>query len=212
MYYEEYFGIPGRSAQAEAGGTLLFWWGKKSEFGNSKWMKACPSRHSIHYRFCYYLSTDHTSQAYAEYQYELNVSNKRFLLRVGNDDQTFIHTDRFRSAAVDLNLYVNKNDYLLGYAFGLKLWHGDSTKQLYLNRTQTYDFKPIYGGNYSLGLLYGSFTYNCFKISIGYDSDRIRTFFQNGMHTIMDNGMVPTVNRDDRVYIDFSLFGNNGQY
>lgn len=212
VYYEEYFGIPGRSISTESGSTLLIGWGKKSEFGNSKWLRVSPNRHSIHYRFSYYYSTDQTSQAYAEYQYELNISNKSFLLRVGNDDETFIHADRFRSAAVDLNLYVNKSDYLLGYSFGLKLWHGDYTKQLYLNRTQTYDFDNIFGGEYSLGLLYGSLIFNCFKFSIGYDSDRIRTFFQNGMHKIMDNGMVPGVRRDDRVYIDFSIFGNNGQY
>jgi len=212
MYYEEYFGIPGRSLSAETGSTLLIGWGKKTEFGNSKWMRVSPYRHSIHYRFSYYLTTDQTSQAYAEYQYELNVSNKSFLLRVGNDDETFIRTDRFRSAAVDFNVYVNKSECLLGYSFGLKLWHGDYTKQLYLNKTQTYDFEHIFGGEYSLGLLYGSFVYNCFKFSIGYDSDRIRTFFQNGMHKIMNNGMVPRVRRDDRVYIELSLFGNSGQY
>jgi hypothetical protein len=71
MLYEEYFGLPGRSNLVEPGGTGLIGWGKKSYFGKSKWIRVSPYRHSIHYRFSYYLSTDKTSQAYAEYQYEL---------------------------------------------------------------------------------------------------------------------------------------------
>lgn len=212
MFYEEYIGFPERSGMAEAGGTFLIGWGKRSNFGDSKWIRISPYRHSIHYRFCYYYSTDKTSQAYAEYQYVLNFSNKSFIIRVGNDDETFIPTDRFRSAAVDLNLYINKTDYLIGYSFGLKLWHGDYTDQLYLNRNQTYDFNGISGGEYSLGLLFGTLTFNCFKFSVGYDSDKVRTFFQNGMHKIMNNGMTPDVKRDDRIYFSFTLFENNGQW
>lgn len=212
MCYEEYFGLPGRLASVETGGRLSFGWGKSSNFGKSKWIRVSPYRHSIHYRCNYYFSTDQTSQIYAEYQYELNISNISFILREGNDDQAFTHTDKFRSAAVDLNLYINKTNYLLGYAFGIKLWHGDYTEQLYLNHNQTYDFNNIVGGEYTLGLLYGSLTFNCFKISIGYDSDRIRTFFQNKIHKIVNNGMVPDVKRDNRIYFDLSIFGNNGQW
>jgi hypothetical protein len=142
----------------------------------------------------------------------LNVSKYIVILDVGNDDQSFTKTDRFRSAAVDISLYKNRGTSLIGYSIGMKLWHGDYSSQLYLNRKQTYILKGTYGGDYSLGLLYFSFIYNCFKISLGYDSDKIRTTFQNNMHQIMNNGMVPEVSRSNRIYMELALFGNNSQY
>lgn len=75
-----------------------------------------------------------------------------------------------------------------------------------------YNFNTIKGGDHTLGLLYGSFTFNFFKLSLGYDSDKIRTYFQNGMHKIMNNDMVPRIGRNDKIYFDITLFGNNGQW
>lgn len=211
-YYLDKFGIPGTSYEISPGSMVSIDWGKPSKFGKSKWMRSCPVRHRIGYRYSYFIASDKTSQAYAEYLYEFNISNNKIVLDVGNDDLTFLKTDRFRSAAVDISIFTNKIDYLIGYSVGMKLWHGDYSKQLYLSRTQSYVLEGTYGGNYTLGLLYLSIVYNCFRFSLGYDSEKIRMYFQNGMHKIMNNGMVPHVDRADRMYLEFSIFSNSGQY
>lgn len=212
MLYEEYFGLPGRVASIEPSGTIAIIWGKPCNFGNSKWIKPRPFRHTLSYRASYYLSSDNTSQGYAEFRYELNLANKLIALGIGNDDLTFLHTDMFRSAAVDLSLSIEKGSNIFGGAFGIKLWHGDYTDQLYLTRDETYDFESILGGDYTVGLFFISFHYNYLKASVGYDADRIRTCLQNGMHKIMNNGMTPSVKRNDRLFLELTLFGNNGQF
>jgi hypothetical protein len=211
-YFETNFGIPGRSLVFEPGGTFAIGFGSPSSFGPSKWLRGGPTRFALRYRYSYYFASDSTSQLYGEYRVEVNLSRYKFILGVGNDDLAFSHTDKFRSAAVDLTLYKNGTDYTAGASIGMKLWTGDFTSQLYLNRNQRYTFEGIYGGNYTLGLLYGSFIYNCYRLSIGIDSDGIRTFFQNGMHKIVDNGLTPDVKRIDRMFFQVSLFGNNDQY
>jgi len=209
--YLSNFGMPGRSALLETGGKMMVGLGKPSEFGDSKWLRTSPYRHTLAKRYTYYFATDGTSQPYAHYSYELNIGNKYFIFRIGNDAYA-IKRDGFRSSAGDLTVYINKMNYLLGVSLGFKLWHGDYSEQCYLNPGQVYDFSHIVGGDYTLGLIYASFSYNCFGIKIGYDSDKIRVTLQNMVHRAMKNGLVPDVDRSDRLFIELSLFGNSGQY
>lgn len=209
--YLSNFGMPGRSAQLETGGALMVGWGKPPEFGASKWLPASPYRHTFAKRYTYYFTTDGTSQPYADFSYQVNISNKIFIFRVGNDAYA-VKRDGFRSSAGDVTAYINRTDCLLGFSAGFKLWHGDYSDQCYLNRGQVYDFTDIVGGDHTLGLVYVSFRYNAFGISVGYDSDKIRTALQNTVHWIMYNGAVPDVNRGDKIFIELSIFGNHGQY
>lgn len=205
------FGMPGHSAVLETGGSLMIGWGKPSAFGDSKWLRSGPYRHTFVKRYTYYFATDGTSQPYAHYNYQFNISNKIIIFRIGNDAYA-VKRDGFRSSAGDISIYINKNTNLLGLSLGFKLWHGDYSDQCYLNRGQIYDFSDIVGGNYTLGLIYATFRYNAFGVSLGYDSDKIRVALQNMVHWAMYNGAVPAVDRHDKIFIEFSLFGNSGQY
>ena len=209
--YLSNFGMPGSSALLETGGALMIGWGKDSEFGDSKWLKVSPYRHAISKRYTYYFATDGTSQPFAQYIYELNISNMMIVINFGNDAYAATR-DGFRSAAGELELYVNRSDHLLGFSFGYKIWHGDYTEQIFNNSELYYDFSTIVGGDYSLGLLFASFRYNALGVSIGYDSDKIRVLLQNAVHRAMNINLVPDVDRADKVFIEFSLFGNSGLY
>jgi hypothetical protein len=209
--YMRNFGMPGPSAVLESGSTLTIGWGKASEFGDSPWLRPGPYRHSFSHRYAYYLATDGTSQPYADFSYELNFSNKYFIFRMGNDGYSAVR-DGFRSAAADITAYINQTDCLLGFSLGFKLWHGDYSEQCYLTRERTYDFSNIVGKDHTLGLIYASFSYNYFTVSLGYDSDKVRVALQNWVHELQNNGMVPAVQRADRIFIELSLFGNRKQY
>ncbi|MDX9780409.1 MAG: polymorphic toxin type 23 domain-containing protein [Candidatus Neomarinimicrobiota bacterium] len=209
--YLSNFGLPGPSGVLETGGTLRIGWGKASEFGESPWLRPGPYRHAFASRYSYYFATDGTTQPYADFRYELNISNKYFIFRMGNDGYAAVR-DGFRSAAGDITVYINKTDDLFGFSTGFKLWHGDYSEQCYLSRGQIYDFSHIAGKDHTLGLIYASFSCNRFEISLGCDSDRIRVFLQNTVHTIQNNGRVPAVDRADKIFIELSLCGNSGQY
>jgi len=209
--YLSNFGIPGSSLLLETGGTVMIGWGKPSDFGDSKWFRPGPYRHSIAKRYTYYTSTDGTSQPFAQYIYALTIANAVIALNFGNDAYAATR-DGFRSAAGEINLYMNKSDRLLGVSLGYKLWHGDYTDQIFSNPGPYYDFSSIVGGEYTLGLLFASFRYNAIDISIGYDSDAVRVLLHNPVHRAMNISLVPDVERADRVFIEFSLFGNSGLY
>lgn len=209
--YLRNFGMPGPSAVLESGGTLTVGWGKASKFGDSPWLRPGPYRHAFSNRYAYYLATDGTSQPYADFSYELNISNKYFIFRMGNDGYAAVR-DGFRSATADITAYINRPNYLLGFSFGFKLWHGDYSEQCYLTRERTYDFSHIAGKDHTLGLLYASFSYNYLTVSLGYDSDKIRVALQNWVHGLQNNGMVPAVQRADKIFIELSLSGNRRQY
>lgn len=206
-----YFGLPGASGILETGGTLMLGWGRNSEFGESKYLRVNPYRHSFAKRYTYYFATDGTSQPFAQYIYTFNISNKMIILNFGNDAYAALR-DGFRSAAGEVELYVNMSDYLLAFSFGYKIWHGDYSEQIYTNPGPYYDFTTIIGGEHTLGLLFARFRYNALGISIGYDSDKIRVMLQNAVHSAMGINLVPDVDRADRIFIELSLFSNSGLY
>ncbi len=209
--YLSNFGLPGSSVLLETGSKIMLGWGKPSEFGDSKWLNPSPYRHTFAKRYTYYFASDGTSQPFAHYSYSLNVSNKMIIVDIGNDAYA-ITRDGFRTAAGEIRLYVNKADRLLGFSLGYKLWHGDYTEQCLGNPGPTYDFTHIVGGDYTLGLIFASFSYNRLGISFGYDSDKVRVFLQNAVHRAMNISLVPSVDRKDKIFIEFSLFGNSGLY
>ena len=205
------FGLPGSSLLLETGGMVMIGWGNASEFGESKWLDPGPYRHTLAKRYTYYFASDGTSQPFAQYIYALNIANTMIMVNFGNDAYA-VTRDGFRSAAGEIELYINKPDHLLGVTLGYKIWHGDYSEQIFIDPGPYYDFSSIVGGDYTLGLLFASFRYNAFEISIGYDSDEIRVLLQNAVHRAMNINLVPDVERADRVFIELSLFGNSGLY
>ncbi len=209
--YLSHFGLPGYSAILETGGTIMLGWGQDSEFGDSKWLEERPFRYSFAKRYTYYFDTDGTSQPFAQYIYTWNFSNKLLVINFGNDAYA-AYRDGFRSAAGEVSIYVNQDEYLWGLTLGYKIWHGDYSAQISRGSHLYYDFSDIFGGDYTLGLLFATIKYNAFEMSIGYDADAIRVLLQNAVHKAMNINLVPDVDRPDRIFIEFSLFGNSGLY
>ena len=209
--YLSHFGLPGSSAILETGGTLMLGWGRDSQFGDSKWLQASPLRQSLAKRYTYYFDTDGTSQPFAQFIYTWNFSNKLLVINFGNDAYA-AHRDGFRSAAGEAGVYVNHDGDIHGLSMGYKIWHGDYSAQISRGSHMYYDFSNIVGGDYTLGLLFATYKYNAYELSIGYDADAIRVMLQNAVHSAMNINLVPDVDRPDRIFIEFSLFGNWGLY
>ena len=218
MAYATYYGIPGTSVQLQAGGALSVCFGPKSPALANPWTVVPLCMHTITYYLSYYLSSDGTSQPYGGIGYQLNLGSLLFFLRLDDDDAFLLPEDKFRTTKGLAGFRYHDATSLYGIDLGFILWTGDlntnafSTLILSGADVRNLSYSLGYGGAYSHGIITLCFVYDFLQISIGYDSDKIRDYIQNGWHYLYNRPHVPLLSRSDRLYLQFSLFNAEHAY
>lgn len=210
MLNESYFGIPGQSAQANIGGHITFSFAGNSDFTQSPWRIREQGRHNVGFYVSRYFSTDGTSQWYGGFTASFNFKNDSYRFTFDNDDTHWamlindFKTDKFRTGKLELEYLHHTDTELYGASISCLLWTGD-TSPIVDNTTD-------YGADYSHGIIGFSYIYNAFKLTIGYDSEAIREFVQNGWHSLKGLGSVPLVDRADRLFLQIQIFPDYYNY
>jgi hypothetical protein len=68
------------------------------------------------------------------------------------------------------------------------------------------------GAGYSAGIIYVGFRLGYLRLELGWDSEQIRDLLQNGTHYLIDDGIVPLVDRPDRPYVLFTIYPDGDLY
>lgn len=221
-------GIPGPSISVESGLHYIYSFGKKEYFDYLKNPAFVKSKtHNLGFTINSYLTTDGTSQFTGTLYYEHLREN--WLLGIEFENDVFIPiNDKYRTAALefrygyrckglhkrqttsaiadnetsnaDLSSHLLSSSSWLIFATGILLWTGERrVSREQFNRDAIIPL--FYGREYSHGIVYVSVSFKDVKIALGYDSDQIRSAVQNGVHYLIHDGQIPSIDREDRWYV-----------
>jgi hypothetical protein len=189
------------------GADVALEFGRAERSAPSPWPDYRPRRAlCARYEWIAYLDTTGTSQslglielAYADADHSIGLAMENDLFGL----RRYPH-DEYRTAAFEL-AYATRSGSLpfaLVFALGLKLWTGSTWGEPRLSYPEAYSMVWNADARYrSAGLLYLGLGLGTLRIELGWDSEAIRGYFQNGAHVLIDDGIVPLVNRADRPYI-----------
>ncbi|MDR3680638.1 MAG: polymorphic toxin type 23 domain-containing protein [Flavipsychrobacter sp.] len=208
-YFLSYLGIPGSSYTLEQQITCSY------NFGRAEISKfRCNKLYAnvLSYYYIGYFSTDNTSQLSGGMKYQHNNSKYEFNFVIEDDFLAFFELDQYRTFAFELNKKEIDKKNIVGLGAGLIFWTGTTVGLGFLHRNQTYNLTRQYGGLYSNGIAYLKVYYNNLSLSIGYDSEGIRSTLQNSFHNLIDDGKIPALNRGGRFFLQLSYWDLGSLY
>jgi len=200
------------------GVDLALEFGRAVPSAPSPWPDFAPRRAlSARYEWIAYLDTMGTSQSVGLIELAYSGPDGSLGLAMENDLfglRLYPH-DEYRTTAVEL-AYATRPAGLplaLVFALGLKLWTGSTWGEARLSYPEAYSMDWNADARYrSAGLLYLGLGLGPLRIELGWDSESIRDLFQNGVHLLINDGVVPLVDRADRPYIALKLHPNGDLY
>lgn len=207
-----YWGIPVSSFSGEGQMRVILAFGKKTTFPSRPDLAPSLRAHTLSYYLSAYATTDRTSQLSGGISYSATWGAGAIDFIFENDLIAFLGRDEYRTAAVALRYRLNYREHLLGIGATILLWTGTTTGLESLDRGEFYDMSGQYGANYSHGLLSLDLLYDSWRLSIGYDSDSIRTAVQGAIHDLINQGRIPAVDRADRFFIQLGLLDLRNLY
>ncbi|HET7839726.1 MAG TPA: polymorphic toxin type 23 domain-containing protein, partial [Rectinemataceae bacterium] len=167
----------------------------------------------IRYEWICYRDSWGTSQLGGRLEFVWQTGSGSLGLAFHNDLFGLLVRDEYRTAALELASGFRALGADCSASVGMRLWTGSTWGQGRLHWGQSYamTLHPP-GAGYSAGILYAGFRWGMVRLELGWDSEGIRDFIQNGTHRIIDDGKVPLVDRAARPYIALSLFPDGGLY
>jgi hypothetical protein len=205
-YSARALGIPGESVGADAGLGVAVSIGGERLVSDVYLGREHRRAHTLTYAFLGYLSTDGTSQLSGVIGYESAHRNGAvFALEFENDFLAFQRRDRFRTFALRTRYHRSGGGGVVGIGGSLILWTGTTEGLGYLNRGDTYDLSNQYGGSHSHGILALDLYRGPLRLSVGVDAESVRTAVQNNFHNLIDDGAIPALDRNARVYLNLSF-------
>jgi hypothetical protein len=200
------------------GSDLVLGLGRTERLAPQPWPDFKPRRAlSARYEWIAYLDTMSTSQSVGLVEFVYSRGDSSFGLAVENDLfglRRYPH-DEYRTAAVEL-VYAHgagPQPFACSVALGLKLWTGSTWGEGSLPCTEAYSMScNPEAAKYSAGVLYVGFGFDSLRVEVGWDSEAIRDFFQNGVHLLLNEGIVPLVNRADKPYIAVKIHPDGDLY
>ncbi len=203
-------GIPGERHTLFLSGALGFSWGALGTLPNYR-IPLGRRRHNIIYQYGYYLDSINTSSATGSLSYYYSRRDFIIGLIFENDALAFMGRDEYRTFGTEISsLFRLDDEQTIGAGIGLTIWTGSALDGTIINddrslthnrRGVIFDISDTYGGAYSHGILFVSFYYNSFRVSIGWDSETIRDIFQNGFHYVINVPNIVTSAKNDRFFI-----------
>jgi len=201
-----YWGIPVSTVSGEGQIRFVLAFGRKTYRRTRPDLLPSLRAHTLSYYSSWYLTTDGTSQLSGGVSYNLAWAANVFDVIIENDFLAWRRRDEYRTGALSLRYRVVAGGRALGVGCTLLLWTGTTTGLGRLDRNEVYDLSAQRGGKYSHGVLSLDLLYDAWRLSLGYDSDRIRSAVQDRLHELIDDGRIPRVDRADRIFVQLGLF------
>jgi hypothetical protein len=200
------------------GADVAFELGRAVPSAPSPWPDFAPRRAlSARYEWIAYLDTMGTSQSVGLIELTYSGPDGSLGLAMENDLfglRRYPH-DEYRTTAAEL-AYATRPaglPFVLVIALGLKLWTGSTWGESRLSYPEAYSMAWNADARYrSAGLLYLGLGLGPLRLELGWDSESIRDLFQNGVHLLIDDGVVPLVDRADRPYLAVKFHPNGDLY
>ncbi|PAP78377.1 polymorphic toxin type 23 domain-containing protein [Rubrivirga marina] len=206
-------GLPGSSVGAEAALGLSYGFGPRRAYRGAELHRARPRAHTLSYTLLLYLDTDHTSQLSGAVRYRFAGEASSFDVTFENDALAQQLLDRYRTFALRVRYVRHDADVLRGVGLRTVVWIGTTEGLGRLNRDETYDLSGQYGGAYAHGILAADLYWGDLTLSLGVDSEGIRSTLQNSFHYLIDDGQIPRLaGRRPRLVVRVALNEGDGLY
>ena len=203
-HYERNLGIEGRSQTARFYLLASLGTGKRQKHFRGYEFFSHPASRNLSFKYISYLSTDGTGQNSGLLSYSFVSGRSLWKISYENDWFSFLSTDQYRTTAVDITYLRKGTSRIYGGAIGFKLWTGE-TSGLPTYTDKQFPMAGQYGSQYSHGIFYLSAVWEYLKISLGYDSEKIRDAIQNSYHKMIKKGQILQLDRDDKIYFQLSV-------
>ncbi len=217
--YRSYLNVPGAATVISFGGGVSIGIGSIVN-GPVPWSRPCTSRsHQIWYDCKVYYDNRGTSQPSGRIGYLYRANS--FSIGAAFEDDIFVFQgkDKFRTGAFEIASSFRNPfgplvpDYLdvpLRISAGVKVWTGAGP---FYRLSSNPSVKIRSPGPSPAGILYGGLALGPVGIQIGWDSDQIRSFFQNNIHRLVNNPIFSVDDADKgRLFVGFTLFSNGDLY
>jgi len=201
----KYWGIPGSSLSGEGQLRLVLAFGKKLRRPTRPDLLPPLRTHTLSYYLSGYASTDETSQLSGGISYCVAWGVDAVDVILENDFLAWRLRDEYRTGALAVRYRTAARGASIGVGATLLLWTGTTAGLGLLHRGEVYELSEQHGGAYSVGLVSLDFLYDAWRISVGYDSDSIRSATQGRLHDLIDDGRIARVERADRVFLQLGL-------
>ncbi len=171
-----------------------------------------PRTHELAVALIGYLDTDSTSQWSGALRYRRTRPAWALDVVFENDALAQQLLDRYRTFA--LRVQVLRRDTAVPIGLGLRavVWTGTTEGLGRLGRDESYDLSGQYGGDRSHGILALDVVRGDLTLSLGLDSEAIRSTLQNSFHYLIDDGQIPRLDRPPRVFVRIALNEAGGLY
>lgn len=215
-HYKLDFGIPGESNVLEGHLKFLYSIGEENKFYYKYPEIMGHGRHTISIGYNGFLTTDSTSQVVGQIDY--TYANDRFI-NVFNymNDTIFIYpSDKYRTAAVKFTHYRELKNNLIGFSGGFSIWAGERKFDLEdiwnggdinipdeVKRGETVTL--YHGKEYATNIVYGAISFNNISLSLGWDSELFKKGIHNSIHYLINDGNLPSVDREDRIFLELKI-------
>ncbi len=210
---ERYLGIEGSSLSAVNKITASFSSGEKYAAFANDFRYQQFRKHNFRYYYTHYASTDKTNQLSGGIEYTVLFRKSLLSLKFEDDFLAFLGLDEFRTGAASVDYKFIKNNKLWGIGVGATLWTGSTKGLSNLDNGQVYDMSNQYGADYSHGILFLNLHYQFLTLSVGYDSDNIRTSLQNTIHEWIDDGIIQQGSlAENKFYAQLKIYAFDALY
>ncbi len=215
-HYQSDFGIPGSTDIFESHVKFLYSIGEKNELYSKYPGIFGYGRHTFSIGYNGYLTTDSTSQVVGQMDYTYANNKYANVFNYMNDTIFVYPSDKYRTAAVKLPHYREVKNNLIGIGAGFSIWAGErifDVVELWndgdiiipeeVNRGETVTLHN--GKEYGTNIAYAAVSFNNLSISFGYDSEVLKKAIHNNIHYLIDDGNLPPIDREDKIYFEFKI-------
>ena len=212
VYFYRNLGIPGQSGNLICHAQLTVGIGGPNPFLKRSYLQQGPSRWNFSYYMVSYRANDGTSQMSAGFVTEHSLRSSRTVFQYENDMFWLARRDEYRTSFAALWWDWMRGTQVVGVGIGSILWTGTTSGLGKHFAGETYNLSEQYGGKYTHGILFAAIRYGIFILRVGYDSETIRNAFQNSLHRLVNDGAIPMLPRESRVFIELSVFDGGPLY
>lgn len=204
-------GIPGAALGGQADVGIGYAFGRSHPRSGAE--ARPPRTHEVSYALIGYLDTDRTSQLSGALRYRHTRAGWALGIEFENDALAQQLLDRYRTFAFRIHLVQRGTEVPLGIGLRTVVWTGTTQGLGRRGRDDVYDLSGQYGGAYAHGILALDLVRDGLTVSLGIDSEAIRSTLQNSFHYLIDDGQIPRLaNRPARVFIRIALNEAGGLY
>ena len=167
--------------------------------------------HEAAYYLVSYLDSDGTSQLSGGVRYTHSRAEWSLGVQFENDALAHQLLDRFRTFALRVRVLRN-GPTPVGLGVRTVVWTGTTEGLGRLGRDEIYDLTGQLGGDVAHGVLALDAYAGGLTLSLGVDSEAVRSTLQNSFHYLIDDGQIPRLDRPPRPFVRLALNERGGLY